>query len=65
MPAHNHSQNNFTTGYNVDYGSGWGPRPINKVGGGPTDYPTDFRGGGTPHDNIQPYITVYMWTRTA
>ena len=23
------------------------------------------RGGGLPHNNLQPYITVYMWRRTA
>jgi hypothetical protein len=64
LAAHDHSQNNFTTGYNVDYGSGWGPRPINKVGGTATDYPTDLGGGDQPHFNIQPYIAVHMWTRT-
>jgi hypothetical protein len=27
--------------------------------------PTDNTGGDSPHNNLQPYITVYMWKRTA
>lgn len=26
---------------------------------------TGFEGGGVPHNNLQPYITCYMWKRTA
>lgn len=26
---------------------------------------TGSRGGGQPHNNLQPYITCYMWKRTA
>ena len=26
---------------------------------------TGTTGGGNPHNNLQPYITVYMWVRTA
>ncbi len=26
---------------------------------------TNFHGGNQPHNNLQPYITVYMWRRTA
>lgn len=26
---------------------------------------TDYAGGGEDHNNLQPYITVYMWVRTA
>ena len=30
-----------------------------------TDDRIDNAGGGQPHNNLQPYITVYMWKRTA
>ncbi len=26
---------------------------------------TDYTGSGNPHNNLQPYITCYMWKRTA
>ena len=28
-------------------------------------YSTDKRGGSQPHNNMPPYLTVYMWKRTA
>ena len=33
------------------------------TGGQPKN--TSFQGGTEPHNNLQPYITVYMWKRTA
>ena len=65
MPVHNHAQQKFTRGYNVDYGSGWGIRPIADVGGDGTSYLTNNSGGDLAHNNLQPYLVVYMWTRTA
>jgi len=37
-----------------------------KSGGvAPRDSTTGLAGGGQPHNNLQPYITVYIWRRTA
>lgn len=32
---------------------------------GNSQYNTDTRGGGEPHNNMPPYLAVYMWKRTA
>lgn len=29
------------------------------------DGPTDVKGGDTPHNNMPPYLVVYVWERTA
>ena len=33
--------------------------------GSSTDYSTNYRGGGAAHNNLQPYIVVKRWHRTA
>lgn len=62
MPSHNHSITR-TTGAGGDV-TGTGVPPHNAVAAG-TSSTTASRGGGQPHNNLQPYITVYMWVRTA
>jgi hypothetical protein len=62
MPAHSHTvaggARNFST--QGTGGSGAGDE------GGFTYYAaTDNTGGGSAHTIVQPYITVYMWKRTA
>ena len=65
MPGHAHNYQ-FTvvpeiTGVNLGYGT--------EAVGGPGDYSqsmsTYTTGGGQAHNNLQPYITCYMWKRTA
>lgn len=77
MPDHRHSKGhvNFSAGpgpvspnsswAGILQNSSWG---INMPDFGATDggYPqTGPRGGGQPHNNLQPYVTVYMWRRVS
>ena len=62
MPSHNHDKLKLrwstSTGANAVYGS-------NGSGSG-SEYDTQaYQGGDQPHNNLQPYITVYFWLRTA
>ena len=57
MPAHTHSIEPGITGDGGAIGSS-GTRVTHSVNN------TASTGGGGAHNNIQPYITVYMWKRT-
>lgn len=62
MPSHNHPfpiSGGTETGSYIDYQYGEGKRTYSG-----TDIVGAY-GGNMPHNNMQPYITCYMWKRTA
>lgn len=59
MPNHNHQ---VTIGSSVGDGSG---ALENRQPGGGTTFTSTSAGGSQAHNNIQPYLTVYMWQRVA
>ena len=65
MPSHKHEMQDNDSGYYAGWGtrSGWLQASANSDSGG--RFGTDWEGGNQPHNNLPPYITVYMWTRTA
>lgn len=63
MPRHNHSLDNYNTaaGNTTPYMT---VQAQSKVGYG-GNVQTLNAGGGKPHNNLPPYLSVYMWERTA
>ena len=60
LPAHDHPFSQYNTS-SINVIGGVSIMPIN------TTYSTNTAsaGGGGAHNNLQPYIVVYMWKRTA
>lgn len=66
MPSHNHKLNNGTktpNGDGVDFGSTSGIAHMTYEEGEYYWSDTTYTGGSGEHNNLQPYITVYMWHR--
>ena len=61
MPSHNHDSNGWAS---VTDGSGK-YNVFGAMNGGGKLVPTRNTGGGQPHNILQPYVTCYMWKRTA
>lgn len=67
MPAHNHNiitAGNNTVDYNNSGASGSDGHGI-SVGANYNNMWTNHVGGSEPHNNMPPYLAVYMWKRTA
>lgn len=66
LPRHSHGYNAPGTGVDVAAGAGQFPNTgssFENTFENPTDPPNDP--DDQPHNNLQPYINVYMWKRTA
>lgn len=62
MPSHNHMERGATAnnrGYSNMNLAG------NAYTGGELGHATSYNGGSQPHNNLQPYITCYMWKRVS
>jgi hypothetical protein len=62
IPAHTHTYSESSFGPDAE-GVGGGFDPPTAVGRQEAD--SGSTGGGQAHNNLQPYIVVYMWKRTA
>lgn len=62
MPSHRHKIGQTYSGYRL-YQDGSAPNGIYT--GYATSEPTNYVGGGQAHNNLQPYITCYMFKRIA
>lgn len=70
MPSHYHGfTDTYRSRYTTYHPERGGVRPLDTayaVTGTTYDNDTtDSRGGSKAHNNMQPYLSVYMWTRTA
>lgn len=61
MPSHNHSFARWRGSGTADWGGVFGIENVDAVHKG--DQNTSSIGGGQPHNNMPPYLTVYMWQR--
>ena len=56
----------FLAGQNAVQADGGSPdAPLNQVGAWQSDTSVIISGGNQPHNNMPPYLSVYVWQRTA
>ncbi len=66
MPSHSHSLSEPYTTSSGNYTSGTGIPPHNSAASGGKWTPTvGSTGGGQAHNNMPPYLAVYVWKRIA
>lgn len=58
MPRHSHA-------INGSYNEGAGQEPVINGFNSGSQSDSEYTGGDQPHNNMPPYLSVYMWKRTA
>ena len=61
MPNHDHALSHFRGSRNIQHGGDF----TSLITTGDTRYSTQETGGGQAHNNMQPYLAVNIWKRTA